>query len=94
MAKRKFTEVTPNWRRELKIVEVLPKLVHLQKLGYFHSHTRFRSERSLPELSKEDRKYMQEGEIEIIVAINDAEKNIPLSRIQKETFWRPRKLPH
>jgi proteasome lid subunit RPN8/RPN11 len=76
-AKRKFAEVMPNWRRELKVIEILPKLIHLQKLGYFHSHPQFGNKRGLPELSEPDKNYMQEGEIEIIVAINDARKTSP-----------------
>jgi hypothetical protein len=76
-AKRKFAEVTPNWRRELKVIEVLPKLIHLQKLGYFHSHPQFGEKRGLAQLSEPDKEYMGEGEIEIIVAINDAKKTSP-----------------
>jgi hypothetical protein len=49
--------------------------MHLQKLGYFHSHPQFGDKRGTPELSEQDKNYMQEGEIEIIVAINDAKKH-------------------
>jgi hypothetical protein len=73
-AKRKFAEVMPNWRRELKVIEILPRLIHLQKLGYFHSHPQFGKKRGLAELSEQDKDYMHEGEIEIVVAINDAKK--------------------
>lgn len=83
-AKRKFNEVTPNWRRELKIIEVLPKLVHLQKLGYFHSHTQFGDERGLPELSESDKNYMREREIEVIVAINDSKNTSPWTESKKK----------
>ncbi|MDH5482994.1 MAG: Mov34/MPN/PAD-1 family protein [Candidatus Bathyarchaeota archaeon] len=76
-AERKFSEVTPNWRRELKVIEVLPKLVHLQKLGYFHSHPQFGNKRGTTELSEFDKDFMQEGETEIVVAINDARKTLP-----------------
>lgn len=76
-AERRFAEVTPNWRRELKVIEVLPKLVHLQKLGYFHSHPQFGSKRGVAELSKSDVDYMREAETEIVVAINDAKKSMP-----------------
>ncbi|MBX5321672.1 MAG: hypothetical protein QHH12_07550 [Candidatus Bathyarchaeota archaeon] len=76
-ARRKFTEVMPNWRRELKVIEVLPRLIHLQKLGYYHSHPQFGKKRGTPELSKTDREYMQPGEIEIVVAINDSKRSSP-----------------
>jgi hypothetical protein len=75
-AERKFAEVTPNWRRELKVIEVLPSLIHLQKLGYFHSHPQFGKKRGLAKLSELDKDYMEEGEAEIVVAINDAKKTV------------------
>ena len=78
-AERKFSEVTPNWRRELKVIEVLPKLVHLQKLGYFHSHPQFGHRRGVAKLSRSDKNYMKEGEVEIVVAINDAKRRLPWS---------------
>ncbi len=74
-AERKYAEVTPNWRRELRVNEVIPKLVHLQKLGYFHSHPRFGDSRGAAELSEFDKDYMQETEIEVVVAINDSKKS-------------------
>jgi len=76
-AKRKFAQVEPNWRKELKVIEILPKLIHLQKLGYFHSHPQFGDQRGLPELSEADKNYIREKEIEILVAINDAKKTSP-----------------
>jgi len=75
-AERKFVEVTPNWRRELKVIEILPKLIHLQKLGYFHSHPQFGNKRGVASLSEADKDYMQGGEAEIVVAINDAKKSL------------------
>lgn len=76
-AKRKFAEVTPNWRRELKVIEVLPRLIHMQKLGYFHSHPQFGSKRGLAELSETDKDFMEAAEIEVVAAINDAKKTSP-----------------
>jgi hypothetical protein len=75
-AERKYAEVTPNWRRELKVNEIIPKLAHLQKLGYFHSHPKFGEHRGFAKLSESDKQYMQETEIEIVVAINDAKKSL------------------
>ena len=76
-AERKFSEVTPNWRRELKVMEVLPSLVHLQKLGYFHSHPQFGKKRGTSKLSDPDKKYMQKGDTEIVIAINSASRLVP-----------------
>ncbi len=73
-AKRKFSEVQPNWRKELKVKEVLPKLVHLQVLGGFHSHPQFGKEKGMAKLSVSDKDCLNEGEIEVVVAINDEKK--------------------
>jgi proteasome lid subunit RPN8/RPN11 len=74
-AKRKYAEVTPDWRRELKVTEILPKLIHLEKVGYFHSHPQFGKYLGIPELSEKDSEYLQAGDIEIVVAINDSKKS-------------------
>jgi len=76
-AGRKFSEVAPNWRRELEVMELLPKLVHLQKLGYFHSHPQFGKKRGTPKLRHSDKKYMLKGDTEIVIAINDAKRSSP-----------------
>jgi len=76
-AERKPSEVVPNWRRELKVIEVLPKLIHLQKLGYFHSHPQWGSSRGVAKLSDSDEDYMNSGEMEVVIAINDARKTMP-----------------
>jgi len=75
-AKRKPTEVVPNWRRELKVIEVLPKLIHLQKLGYFHSHPQWGGMRGVARLSAADKDAMKSGEMEIVIAINDAKRKM------------------
>lgn len=82
-AKRRFSGVEPNWRRELKVIEILPKLIHLQKLGYFHSHPQYGDKRGTPELSEEDKDYMKEGEVEIMAAINDAKKKLRWAESKK-----------
>jgi len=74
VAKRTFSEVRSNWRKELKVNEALPKLVHLQKLGYFHSHPQFGNNKGITGLSESDEKSMLETEIEIVVAINEAKQ--------------------
>jgi len=81
-SERKYSEFTPNWRRELKVIELLPQLVHLQKLGYFHSHPQFGNTRGNPELSDLDKDFMDEVETEIVVAINDAKKTLPWKEVR------------
>jgi len=76
-ARRKPSEVVPNWRRELKVIETLPKLVHLKKLGYFHSHPQWGTSRGIAKLSEPDKEYMSEGEVELVVAINDRKRAVP-----------------
>jgi proteasome lid subunit RPN8/RPN11 len=73
-AKRTPNEVIPNWRRELKVMEILPNLIHLEKLGYFHSHPQWGQSTGIPKLSNADKEYMTEGDLEIVVAINDADR--------------------
>ena len=70
-AKRKFCEVTPNWRNELKIESVLPDLVHMEFLGTYHSHPQFGKEKGEVRLSDCDKDSLNAGNIEIVVAIND-----------------------
>ena len=74
-SKRGFIEVETDWRRELKVLSVLPKLVHLEKLGYFHSHPQFGDSKGLPQLSDQDKKSMSAGEIDVVVAINDSARS-------------------
>lgn len=76
-ARRTPSEVVPNWRRELKVIETLPKLIHLRKLGYFHSHPQWGTSRGIAKLSEPDKEYMREGEMEIVVAINDRKRRVP-----------------
>ena len=71
-AKRTPNEVIPNWRRELKVIEVLPQLIHLEKLGYFHSHPQWGHSKGMAKLSEADKDSMTEGDLEVVVAINDA----------------------
>lgn len=75
-AERRPSEVVPNWRRELKVIEVLPLLAQLQKLGYFHSHPQWGKTRGKSQLSSQDKEYIDEGDLEIVVAINDARKSV------------------
>ena len=79
VSKRTFTEVKPNWRKNLKVNEIIPQIVHLEKLAYFHSHPQFGENRRTPSLSKCDKESIEETEIEIVAAINEA---------KRENWWR------
>lgn len=75
-AERKYVEVTANWRRESKILEILPKITHLDHVGYFHSHTEYRKIKPSVSLSEGDQESMYEGHIEFIIAIWKKRKSV------------------
>lgn len=81
-AKRKFSEVTPNWRNSLKMTNVLPDLVHMQVLGTFHSHPQFDKNRGVAKLSDCDEESLEAGNIEIVVAINNKKIKCPWTETQ------------
>jgi proteasome lid subunit RPN8/RPN11 len=70
IAKRTYSEVVPNWKKELKLKEAIPKLMHLECLGDFHSHPQFGDKKGKAVLSKTDKESMEDCAIEIIAAIN------------------------
>jgi proteasome lid subunit RPN8/RPN11 len=73
-AERKPTEVEPNWKRESKVRETIGKLMQLQHLGYFHSHTQWGKEPTSAEQSATDRDSMNTSEIDVVVALNEAKR--------------------
>ena len=73
-AKRKPTQVEPNWRRELKVKDAVERMTQLQHVGYFHSHTQWGDSKASVTLSAADREWITAGQIEIIVAINQAKR--------------------
>jgi len=79
-AKRKPSQVEPNWRRETQVQEILPQLLQLQHIGYFHSHTQRGEQEATSRPSNQDIKSMIPGQIEIIVAVNDAKKRLVWNR--------------
>lgn len=83
-AKRKFTEVEPNWKRESRVQEILPQLLHMKHVGYFHSHTQLGGSRASAGLSEEDVASIIPTQIEIIVAINDSKKKVQWYSTAKE----------
>jgi hypothetical protein len=73
-AKRKPTEVEPNWRRELKVRGALEKMTELAHIGYFHSHTQWGQAKASLALSDSDKRWMKPGQIEIVVAVDRAKR--------------------
>jgi proteasome lid subunit RPN8/RPN11 len=73
-AKRTPSDVEPNFKREAECVLLLPRLSHLEHVGFFHSHTQWGRSRARPEPSVEDLESMIEGQVEIILAINKSKK--------------------
>ncbi len=83
-AERTFSEVRPNLKREKKINEMIPKLIAIEKIGYFHSHPQFGDVKGITALSYTDKSSMIETEIEIVVAINKSARNVWWRESNKE----------
>ena len=73
-AKRRKGSVDANLRRDAVCKGLLPSLSHLEHLGYFHSHTQFGNRLAIAKASLDDFQSMREGQIEIIVAVNEASR--------------------
>ena len=73
-AQRKYSEVSSNRRREHNVLSVLKELIQFDKLGYYHSHPQYGDTKGVARLSEEDKESMTDGEIELIVAINDSKR--------------------
>ena len=71
VAERTFSMVRANWKKEMKVKEAIPKLMHLDCLGYFHSHPQWGEIKGTAELSQADKESMDAKDIEIVVAINN-----------------------
>ena len=63
------------------MLDVLPNLVQLEKLGYFHSHPQYGRNIGIPKLSEGDIESMRAGELELVIAINDSKR-----RSREETY--------
>jgi hypothetical protein len=83
-AKRKPTEVEPNWKRETRVQEILPKLIHLKHLGYFHSHTQLGKRKATAQPSNSDIESMIPAQIEIITAVNESKRKTHWYATKKE----------
>ena len=75
-ARRKHKGVTFQHKNHKKIEPILEKFDRLQIIGDFHSHTQFGVTKGLPIPSDEDIKEMKDGQVYLIVAINNNEKTL------------------
>jgi proteasome lid subunit RPN8/RPN11 len=85
-AKRKPSEVEPNWKRESQVQKILPKISQLKQVGYFHSHPQWGKNKGTTEPSRVDTKGMIPTQIEIIIAINDSKKRVQWNESGKELY--------
>lgn len=85
-AKRKPTEAEPNWKRETRVQEILPQLLQLQHVGYFHSHTQRGEQKSASGLSDQDIEGMIPEQIEIVAAINNAKRRVDWSTTRNDLY--------
>ena len=56
-------------------MKVLPELIQLEKLGYYHSHPQWGNHRGVAKLSIVDKESMIKGEMELVVSINDSKRS-------------------
>lgn len=75
-ARRKHKGVIFAHKNHKKIEPILDKFDRLQIVGDFHSHTQFGEAKGLPIPSDEDIKEMKEGQVYLIIAINNNEKTL------------------
>lgn len=75
-ANRKHKAVVVHEKNHKKIAPILSRLDKLQIIGDFHSHTQFGPSKGLPIPSEEDIAGMEQGQIYVIVAINNNEKTL------------------
>jgi proteasome lid subunit RPN8/RPN11 len=76
VTKRTYSEVVPNLKKELKLKEAIPKLMHLDTIGDFHSHPQFGDKKGFAALSDVDKESMDKTEIEIVAAINESKRRV------------------
>jgi len=83
-AKRKPTGVEPNWKRESRVQEILPSLLQLHHVGYFHSHTQWGEQKASAKLSDTDIEGMVPTQIEIVIAVNDSKRKTDWYKLEKQ----------
>lgn len=69
--------IKPNPRREARIKELISSLqLGVEIIGDFHSHTQLKDVKALPIPSPDDIAGMEEGNVYIIIAINEKERDV------------------
>lgn len=71
-AERGHKAVTPHGLRDRRVRSCLAQLSAYEQLGTFHSHPAWGSLRSVAKPSREDIESLQPGDLDLIVAVNDA----------------------
>ncbi len=71
-ANRKFREVHVDLMRSQRVEEAVRTTSRWECLGDYHSHPMYGTVRATTTLSKEDRKFFKDGNVAIVVAINDS----------------------
>jgi proteasome lid subunit RPN8/RPN11 len=83
-AERKFGEVEIDFRRESSCLRILPQLSQLRHIGYFHSHTQWGGHKASTEPSDIDAEGMREGDLEMIIAINEKQKTLKWNYVKSK----------
>lgn len=85
-ASRRLKGVVLGDKHQKRIEGILERFDKLQIIGDFHSHTQFGDSKGLPIPSPDDIRTMKPGNIYLIVAVNDAEKDISWSENRDGTI--------
>lgn len=83
-AKRTPTGVEPHWKRESRVQEILPNLIQLHHVGYFHSHTQWGDQKASAELSTTDIKGMIPTQVELVVSVNESKRRTQWYQSEKD----------
>ena len=71
-ANRKFREVHVDLMRSQRVEDAVRTTSRWKSLGDYHSHPMYGTARTTTTLSKVDRKFFKDGNVAVIVAINDS----------------------
>ena len=91
-ADRGHKTVTPHSVRDRRVRNCLPQLCAYEPLGTFHSHPAWGNCRALAKPSIYDVQSLAPGDIEIIVAVNDAKPRAKINAARFRQTDRGRKL--
>jgi proteasome lid subunit RPN8/RPN11 len=71
-ANRKFREVHVDLMRSQRVEQAVRTTSRWECVGDYHSHPMYATVRTTTTLSKEDREFFKDGNVAIVVAINDS----------------------